>query len=263
MRLNRDKARQLEEELRRLATVGFAQIHFDAQGEIASVDLVADRRRPAKSIVRDVEILFRRYGVELDHRKVGVAQLQTPAEELRRAGREEAGAEPDGAGGAAGQPAVLEVVDEAERLRLVAVHSTTRHGTLSVEVELSLGAFEGIPGRFEGPAQDAVSAVTVVASATLAAVRNLLQPGYEGLVREVRILQVGQVDLVCLVIDFGRGRAVQRLVGACLDRGSLYDTAVYATLDAINRPLGRANFAQLAVIEGHGDTEGGLRAASA
>ena len=265
MRLNRDKAHQLEEELRRIATVGFAQIHLDANGEIASVDLVADRGRPAKSIVRDVEILFRRHGVELDHRKVGVAQLQTPADELRRAQRPVAAPQLETlpAAAEAAQPAVLEVVDEAERLRLVAVHSTTRLGNLSVEVELSLGAFEGLPGRFEGPAQDAVSAVTVVASATLAAVRNLLQPGYEGLVREVRILQVGSVDLVCLVVDFGRGRDVQRLVGACLDRGSLYDTAVYATLDAINRPLGRARFAQLSVIEGHGDAGGDLRAASA
>jgi hypothetical protein len=260
MRLNRDKVQQLEEELRRIATVGFAQIHLDAQGAIMSVDLVADRGRPAKSIVRDVEILFRRHGVELDHRKVGVAQLHAAAEGLRRvqAPKLEPAAE-----AARVQPAVLEVVEEAERLRLVAVHSTTRHGSLAVEVELSLGDFEGLPGRFEGPAQDAVSAVSVVASATLAAVRNLLQPGYEGLVREVRILPVGSVDLVCLVVDFGRERAVQRLVGACLDRGSLYDTAVYATLDAINRPLGRARFAQLAVIEGHGDAGDDLRAASA
>lgn len=268
MRLNRDKAQKLEAELQRIATVGFAQINLGPDGEIASVDLIAESGRSAKSIVRDVEILFRRHEVELDHRKVGVAQLQTPAEQLRQAARplpiprlEPAAPVPSFSHEA--EPAVLEIVDEPERLRLIAIHSTTRQGNLAAEVELARGAFEGLPGRFEGPSQDAVSAVTVVASATLAAVRNLLQPGYEALVREVRILQVGGADLVCVVVDFGRGREVQRLVGACLVHGSLYDTAVYATLDAVNRPLGRARFAQLAVIEGQGDADRDLRAASA
>lgn len=268
MRLNRDKAQLLEAELQRIATVGFAQINLGDDGEIASVDLIADSGRTAKSIVRDVEILFRRYEVELDHRKIGVAQLQTLAGELRQAMRPVAipRLEPTATNSSFGpepEPAVLEVVEEAERLRLIAVHSTTRQGNLAAEVELARGAFEGLPGRSEGPCQDAVSAVTVVASATLAAVRNLLQPGYEALVREVRILQVGGSDLVCLVVDFGRGRDVQRLVGACLVHGSLYDTAVYATLDAVNRSLGRARFAQLAVIEGQGDADRDLRAASA
>ena len=48
---------------------------------------------------------------------------------------------------------------------------------------------------------------------------------------------------------FGEGRRLQRLVGACLQLGSLYDTAVYATLDAINRPLGRARFRQVAAFD--------------
>ena len=153
--------------------------------------------------------------------------------------------------------AVLELVPESERVRLVAVHSTTRGGSLSVEVELSLGLYEGLPGLAEGPAEDPGSAVALVAAATLEAVRNLLQPRYEALVRESRLLDAGGVPLVLVVVDFGAGRQVQRLVGASLHRGSLYDTAVYATLDAVNRPLGRARLRKLAAFGDHNDVASG------
>lgn len=251
MRLHQDKARRIEDELARIGSVGFAQINLAENNEIESVDLVADRTRLAKSIVRDAEIIFRKHEVPVDHKKIGVAQLDS-AENFRP--RSEAktidfsSVRPNPAGPTT--PAVLEVVDEVDRVRLLAVHSTTRGGELSAEVELALGDFEGMPGRAAGPAQDDVAAVTVVAAATLSAVRNLLQPGYAALVREVRVQEMGGAQMICVVVDFGHGRQVRRLVGACLDQGSLYDTAVYATLDAINRPLGRAEYARLSVLEG-------------
>jgi hypothetical protein len=106
--------------------------------------------------------------------------------------------------------------------------------------------------------------VGVVAQAALEAVRNLLQPGYEARLREIRVLDMGAEPMVVLAVDFGRGREMHRLAGACLQRGSLYETTVYATLDALNRPLGRAGFRRLALLEGGGSAgEGELDAASA
>jgi hypothetical protein len=272
----------LENELCRIAGVSYAKIHVDDRQLLNNVDLVADRRRSAKNIVRDAEIVFRRHEAPIDHKKIGVAQLSDPGAAVSRAPGDASSVEeknemkasqPQPSAAAPtirpaaepeGLPAILELVDESERIRLVAVHSTTRDGSLSVEVELSYGLYEGIPGRAEGPHDDPASAVSLVSAATLAAVRNLLQPGYEALVREARLLEAGGGPLVMVVVDFGSGRQVQRHVGACLQRGSLYDTAVYATLDAINRPLGRARFRQLAALgpESEGDA-GGMRAASA
>lgn len=258
MRMNREELNHLEEQLSRIANVEAAAIHFDERGEVSGVDIVADRSRSPQRIVRDVEIVLRQGGLDVDHRKIGVAALSDPGRifasaQSSSAARNEEPSTPDPTMHApvnsAPTMAVLEFEPDSERVRLTAVHSTNRDGSFSAEVELALGAYEGIPGRAEGPAQESVGCATLVARATLEAVRNLLQPGYETQLRELRIIDMGGIPLVAVTVDFGEGRRLSSVAGACLQRGSLYDTAVYATLDAINRPLGRARFRQLAVVE--------------
>ncbi len=252
MALKPDQLAQLELRLARIANVEVASIRIGSSGEIEAVDIVADRGRPPQKIVRDAEILFRQDGIDIDHRKIGVAALDSPAALFDN--RQPPGADQD----PPGQPvvpsddraelAVLSLEQDEERVRLAAVHSTTRGGAFTVEVELALGAYEGVPGRASGPAQEPVGCATLVARATLESVRNLLQPGYEAQLRELKILDLTGTPAVVACVDFGEGRHLQRLVGACLQHGSLYDSAVYATLDAINRPLGRARFRELAAF---------------
>lgn len=266
--------RDLEEQIVRLPNVEAAAIRLAGNGEVAAVDVIADRGRSPQRIVRDVEIILRRGDVEIDHRKIGVAALEEPGAVLRGTRRSDPALdEPEGAphGAEADEvnsgestpgrpyasmsdpvpmPAILDYDADTERIRLTAVHSTTRDGAFSVEVELAVGAFEGVPGRAEGPAAEPIGCAALVARATLDAVRNLLQPGYEAQLRELRIVDMGGIPLVAVTVDFGEGRRLQKVAGACLQHGSLYDTAVYATLDAINRPLGRARFRQLAVLGG-------------
>jgi hypothetical protein len=253
MALDRDRLRELELRLARIANVEAASIRTGESGEIEAVDIVADRGRPPQKIVRDAEILFRQDGVDLDHRKIGVAALDSPAAVLDS--RQSPGVAdpspsfPDAPATAPAELAVLSIERDEERIRLAAVHSTTRDGAFTVEVELAYGAFEGVPGRASGPAQEPVGCATLVARATLEAVRNLLQTGYEAQLRELQIVDLTGSPAVVACVDFGEGRRLQRLVGACLQFGSLYDTAVYATLDAINRPLGRARFRQIAAFD--------------
>lgn len=253
MALDRDRLRELEHRLARIANVEAASIRTGETGEIEAVDIVADRGRPPQKIVRDAEILFRQDGIDLDHRKIGVAALDSPAAIFDS--RQPPGvpdpspAQPDVPAGPPAELAVLSVERDEERIRLAAVHSTTRDGAFTVEVELAYGAYEGVPGRASGPAQEPVGCATLVAHATLEAVRNLLQTGYEAQLRELQIVDLTGSPAVVACVDFGEGRRLQRLVGACLQIGSLYDTAVYATLDAINRPLGRARFRQVAAFD--------------
>lgn len=249
MPISPERAASLQEQLARIANVEAASVHLDARGEIEAIDLIADRGRSPQRIVRDAEIILRRDAIDLDHRKIGVAALDSPAQLLdshHRSTEASTVIEDD-----AERPelAVLELDPDQERIRLGAIHSTTRDGAFTAEVELAVGPFEGVPGRCSGPAQDPAGCAAVVARATLEAVRNLLQPGYEAQLRELRVVDMGDTPLVAVSIDFGEGRRLKRLAGACLQHGSLQDAAVYATLDAINRPLGRARFRQLAVLE--------------
>lgn len=262
--------RELERQICRIANVQATAIRLDERGGIDAVDVVADRGRSPQRIVRDVEIILRQGGLDIDHRKIGVAALDHPDAVLRgtQRGQEErtendVPPEVDSRANVRPLEAVLEYEAETERIRLTAVHSTTRDGAFSVEVELAVGAFEGVPGRAEGPAAEPVGCAALVARATLDAVRNLLEPGYEAQLRELRIVDMGGIPLVAVTVDFGEGRRLQKVAGACLQHGSLYDTAVYATLDAINRPLGRARYRQLAVLSGEEDLEVRARRANA
>lgn len=255
----------LEREIVRIANVQAAAIRTDGDGNVASVDVIADRSRSPQRIVRDVEIILRSGGLDVDHRKIGVAALEDPEAVLGGARRNpdtdptpprqepdvtrQEPPQPEAEGQEAPRMAVLDYEPDSERVRLTAVHSSTRDGAFSVEVELAVGAYEGLPGRAEGPAAEPVGCAALVARATLDAVRNLLQPGYEAQLRELRIVDMGGLPMVAVTVDFGEGRRLQKVAGACLQHGSLNDTAVYATLDAINRPLGRARFRQLAVLD--------------
>lgn len=259
--LSAEAVRKLEVELGRIKNVSFCSILLDSGRNVQSVDVVSDTFRAPQRIVRDVEIILRKHGVQIDHRKIGVVQMEQPERLAERVASTVPGAREIQE--QAAKPAVLQLVPEAERIRLTAVHSTTRGGSFSVEVELTLGPYEGIPGRAEGPAGDVSSCVSLVAAATLQAVCNLLQPGYEARLKEARLLETGGITLVLTVVEFGKGREIQTVIGTCPQRGSLYDTAGYAVLDAINRPLGRANFRELAYLEDRSDEERGADRASA
>ncbi len=231
-----EKIRQLEAELCRLRNVHHASILLDEDGEIRQVDLLGDTKRPPRPIVRDVEAVLRRWGVEIDHRRIGVVQMEDPP------GSDEA------------PPLhVLPIPSSSgrrvPRIQVGAVHTTTSEGVFLAEVELNLGPFEARPGRAEGPSLDPASCVDVVARAALEAVRNLLKPQYEIRLRSVQADRQAGVPLVTVVVDFGHGRQLLRLVGTAIDRGSLYETTVYACLDALNRPLERAEYRDLLVQE--------------
>lgn len=252
MRLDSTQTEQVQAQIERIQSVDSARLRFDAHGEVDGVDAIADTQRPAQRIVRDIEVVLRRHGVDLDHRKISIAQLEDPhslTHSTPERDREPVAPSRIATAVDTAEPEGLDLVDEPERLRPVAVHSTTRGGSFSVEVEMVHGSFEAVPGRAEGPSADPSGCLNLVAEAALDAVRNLLEPGYEAQLRETRRLGIGGESAVLVAVDFGDGREVRRYLGSCPNRGSLYDAAVYAVLDALNRPLGRARFRRLAILE--------------
>ena len=70
--------RDLEDELCRLGGVHAVRIVGDRSGRPIEVHVLADPSKPAKQIVRDVRAVAQTvFGIELDHRIVSVAQLNT------------------------------------------------------------------------------------------------------------------------------------------------------------------------------------------
>jgi hypothetical protein len=70
--------RDLEDELCRLAGVHAVRVVGDRSGRPIEVHVLADPSKPAKQTVRDVRAVAQTvFGIELDHRIVSVAQLNT------------------------------------------------------------------------------------------------------------------------------------------------------------------------------------------
>ena len=92
--------RELEDELCRLAGIHAVRVVGDRSGRPVEVHVLADHSKPAKQTVRDVRAVAQTvFGIELDHRIVSVAQLNTdeqntpvgielPRAEARRARRQ-------------------------------------------------------------------------------------------------------------------------------------------------------------------------------
>src|SRR5258707_10471786 len=75
--------RELEDELCRLGGVLAVRVVGDRNGRPIEVHVLADQSKPAKQTVRDVRAVAQTmFGLELDHRIVSVAQLDSAAEQI-------------------------------------------------------------------------------------------------------------------------------------------------------------------------------------
>ena len=78
--------RELEDELCRLGGVLAVRVVGDRNGRPIEVHVLADQSKPAKQTVRDVRAVAQTiFGLELDHRIVSVAQLDSAAEHITEA----------------------------------------------------------------------------------------------------------------------------------------------------------------------------------
>lgn len=178
-------------------------------GAISEIHILAQAGRTAKQIVRDVEtVCAAQFGITLDHRKVSVAIIQSPAEGERPPVR---------------RPEVTSVrVETSERRTRVQV--TLNVGGASYE-----GSAEGIGG--------AVHRLRVAASAALDALQRCLGNGCRFELADLVPFHLGGWDGylagVVMVSAFG----VEELVGSALVKVDDMDAAIRAVLDAVNRRI--------------------------
>lgn len=179
-----------------------------SEGSIEEIHVLADRGRPAKRIVRDVETaLAARFGLFVDHRKVSVAQLDV---------------EP-------------EVAESAGRLVLTSLKVEIVADATEVHVDLMWGP-EMLSGSSRGP-RDARRQGPLAAEATLAAVAQACTDGVSVSLHHLETVRVGARE-VCMasLLFLGRGHR-ERLLGSALVDADPHEPAVKATLDAVNRRL--------------------------
>lgn len=198
---------EMEGALARIRSVLGARIIDDEKGEIIEVHILASDERNPKQIVRDAEsTLLVKFGRRVDHKKIGVVQQNL---------------------------ADIGAAKET-RLKIKAVRTQIEDQQTQAEVVLVTAGGQEFVGLSSAQSAESLQGF---AQATLAAVNDFL--GTERFVSQ-EVYQIGSVEpaIVSLVGDRGF-RETLSLAGASLIRDNGEESAVKATLAAINRAIGR------------------------
>jgi hypothetical protein len=171
--------------------------------------------------------------VDVDYRKISVAQRREPEKEL--------------AGSLGEGPTVLtlpavQVEEEPSvlRLRFEGVTVNIEQATCQVRVELSLGDREAVGEAVGTSAGRQVP--RLVGQAALEAVSKFLEPGFSLVLNDLKQFSLSGEEVVLVTVKFYRERTEKTLTGSCVVDHSLQQSVVYATLDALNRMLGRLRY---------------------
>ena len=217
--------RRIEQLLSGLEGVDAIKLVPDGQGGIEEIHVLSSSRLGAKQIVRNIEsALMAEFGVEIDHRKISVAQVQKP--DIPRAEVVEAPTtKPEAAAG------------EGRREVLLDNFGIERSGGQAVcRVLLKRGESEYV-GEAEGPDYATVR-LEVAASAVLRALESAHDSRVRFVISDVSSTQVAGQPLVIVLVRAFAGRSSTTLPGVSRVHDSLEEAAILACLDATNRWVG-------------------------
>ena len=208
--------RELEDELCRLGGVLAVRVVGDRNGRPIEVHVLADQSKPAKQTVRDVRAVAQTmFGIELDHRIVSVAQLDSAAESIGES--------------ATSAP--------TPRSRVGRVNFEAQGVRADVRVVLIDGDLE-----YSGYAEGSVAAVArpqLVALATLDAVRQADSAAEAIHVVSADITRVGPTRVAVVSVVYVEPPIELFVSGSAIVRQDRDDAVARAVLDATNRRLGR------------------------
>jgi hypothetical protein len=220
--------RQVEQLLSGLQGVGSLKLVPDGHGGIDEVHVVSNSSIGPKQIVRNIEsALLAEFGLQIDHRKISVAQISRPDITQTTA--------PPGTAAALAPAPLAEALSEApqrlllERLELerTAGHKVVCHVTLKGPEESFRGSAEG-PDFYQSRLEVAARAVLAALNqATLQDVTLQL----EGLSRTETLGR----DMLIVLIKGQEHRHNVSLSGVSLVSDSPEEAAVLACLQATNR----------------------------
>ncbi|MDH4037462.1 MAG: hypothetical protein OEX18_07220 [Candidatus Krumholzibacteria bacterium] len=224
-RLTSEDVRRAESLIGRIQGVTSCRIRLDGSGQVIEIHVVAGAGKSPKFIARDVEgALKAGMGIDVDYKKIGVVMLdaeETPASE---------------------EPVIEEfpIIEHASRFAFSQVNVVSSREGVRAEVELTRDGAHAFGGsQSDNPA---AGALFVVADATLRAVSEFLDEPTRLCLGGVLKVQPGGRDAVLVCVEVVGERHTKTLVGCALVSGDEHRTIVFATLDAVNRLVGKLEF---------------------
>lgn len=200
---------EVESEITRLNGVLAAKCVTSAAGGFSEIHLLHQGKRPAKYVAQDVQSLLEaRWNLAVDKRIISVAQMGTEEK----------------------KPKPL-------RLQIMGVE-TKRNGVTS-EIAVELGTDKTVQrGTASGP-ETPSNRMRLVANASLDALTRFLPAGHSLLLEATSIEKVGRREVAVVCITLITPDHEETLMGTCAINRDLVLSTVKATLDALNRRLGK------------------------
>ncbi|MFP3896073.1 MAG: hypothetical protein ACLFV5_04420 [Anaerolineales bacterium] len=197
----------LQRSLERIKGVFSASVVRDHNGEITEVHMEASPSRHPKQIVRDTEsLLYTRFGIDLDYRKISLVQLE-------------------------------EAVDGEERLRLVSADLLSDEEGVRVVLGNRNKLYRGVVALPVNGTSEDEAAVTAAAEATLDAMQRIVGDVVPLHLDDVFLVPTGEESVCLTIVSASSSQGRERLTGTAIIRDNISEAASKATLDAINRRL--------------------------
>lgn len=203
-----------EDMLRHVKGVVSAKVLTDSCGQVSEVHVLADCDRNPKQVVRDIESVFLvSYGIEIDHKKISVAQL-SDKESFR---------------------GDIHGSNNYNRPRIAGVTMLSAGRMVEAKVLLQIGQ-EHFEGCAAGPGTTS-NRLRLVSQATLMSLEKCLEGVGNFLTEDVSVITVAGCQAVISSVTLMTNSGEERLIGAAFINNDEREATVKATLSAINRRL--------------------------
>ncbi len=213
------RVEDLENALGQVAEIKAARVVTSQSGAIEEIHVLALPTKTAKQLVRDIEsTLMASFGINVDHKKISVAQLgRAVADEATRAPEEPP-------------------TDVMMRPKILSINASVTGLSAGATVTLEIGGTR-YTGSAEGPASQS-GRLRMLALAALDALEQWSGEMVNFALEDVTVVQLGheKVAVACIVLVTNFGE--QTFTGSSLVRQNEKDAIVRATLDALNRRIG-------------------------
>ncbi|MDI6827705.1 MAG: hypothetical protein QME62_04385 [Armatimonadota bacterium] len=203
-------ASEIESVIKSLNHIISARVVANNAGVIEEIHVLAESSRAPKQVVRDVEsALMAQFGIEIDHKKVSVAQTQDGKRFRFDSGRLKFSDVSISLNGARSQATVHLKKDQD-----VYTGTATGHSSSSSQLRL-------------------------IATATLRAVENCEASDGAFVVEDINSnVNMSGRQVVVVMVNMITPRGEDNLTGSAIVKQDLWKAVVNATLDAVNRRLG-------------------------
>ncbi|MGI6097168.1 MAG: hypothetical protein ACOYBM_03520 [Dethiobacteria bacterium] len=175
---------------------------------IEEIHVLAEKKRTAKQIVRDIETLFKvKFGRDIDHKKVSVLQF---GEDLK--------------------------INNIPRLKFNSLALYRSSNRLEIKVELITPSGQCIAGEAVG-LNSRTNRLRMVAEATVRAVEKVFDESLRltASVENVNLFSLGGSRVAIAIIALIGEKENQQLVGSALVQDDENESVIRAVLDALNR----------------------------